>query len=86
MLGVRMSPRQYHLIVDGELGPRYGSAFEGMTLSAHDGMTEISGPIIDSSQLAGLLERITGLGLSLRSLTRLDAESAEPTRSSSDVP
>ena len=74
MLGVRMSSRQNHLVVDGELGPRYGSAFEGMTLSAHDGMTEISGPIVDSSQLAGLLERITGLGLSLRSLTRLDAD------------
>lgn len=74
MLGVRMSSRQYHLVVDGELGRRFGSAFEGMTLSAHDGMTEISGPIVDSSQLAGLLERITGLGLSLRSLTRLDAD------------
>ena len=27
---VRMSPSRYRLVVEGELGPRYASAFEGM--------------------------------------------------------
>ena len=53
----------------GELGARYASAFEGMTISAHDGITEITGEIIDPSHLQGLLERIAGLGLTLHSVT-----------------
>ena len=48
-----------------------------MTLSAHDGETEIIGPIIDPSHLQGLLERIAGLGLMLYSVTPLETESAE---------
>jgi hypothetical protein len=74
-----MSSHRYRLIVDGELGPRYASAFDGMAISAHDGMTEINGRVVDSSQLLGLVERIAGLGLTLRSLTRLDSEGAEAT-------
>jgi hypothetical protein len=80
MLVGGMSSHRYRLIVDGELGPRYASAFEGMAISAHDGLTEIKGPVIDSSQLLGLVERIAGLGLTLQSLTRLDGDSR------SDVP
>jgi hypothetical protein len=69
-----MSAHSYRVIVEGELGPRYASAFDGMTLSAHDGRTEITGPIIDSSHLQGLLERIAGLGLTVHSLTPCDTE------------
>ena len=74
----RMSPSRYSIVVEGELGRRYASAFDGMTLSAHDGETEIIGPIIDPSHLQGLLERIAGLGLTLHSLTPLKTETAEP--------
>ena len=48
-----------------------------MTISAHDGITEITGEIIDPSHLQGLLERIAGLGLTLQSLTPLDTENGE---------
>ena len=74
----RMSPSRYSIVVEGELGPRYASAFAGMTLRAHDGETEITGPIIDPSHLQGLLERIAGLGLTLHSVTPLGTENAEP--------
>ena len=67
-----MSPTRYRLVVKGELGARYASAFEEMTISAHDGITEITGEIIDPSHLQGLLERIAGLGLTLHSVTPLD--------------
>jgi hypothetical protein len=78
-----MASQRYCLIIDGELGRRYAAAFAGMAISAHDGLTEIEGPVIDSSQLLGLLERIAGLGLTLRSLTRLEAESGGSTGASS---
>ena len=74
MLG-SMSTDRYCLVVEGELGARYASAFDGMTISAHDGMTEISGSIVDQSHLQGLLERIASLGLRLRSVTPLVADS-----------
>ena len=72
-----MPGQRYCLIVEGELGPRYASAFAGMTLSAHDGKTEIVGLIVDPSHLQGLLERIAGLGLMLRSVAPLDTPNAD---------
>jgi hypothetical protein len=72
-----MSVHRYRVVVLGELGPRYESAFDGMTLSAHGGRTEITGPIIDSSHLHGLLDRIAGLGLTVHSLNALDSDDAE---------
>ncbi|MGB0095573.1 MAG: hypothetical protein WBP81_23925 [Solirubrobacteraceae bacterium] len=83
-----MSPRRYRLVIAGELGPRYASAFDGMTLRAHDGETEITGLIIDQSHLQGLFERIANLGLTLHSLTPLETKNAEagaqPTHASVD--
>lgn len=72
-----MSPRDYRLILERELGPRYASGFDGMTVAAHDGDTELAGGIIDPSHLQGLLERIAGLGLTLHSLTPVETEIAE---------
>ena len=40
---------RYRLVVTGELGARYASAFEEMTISARDGVTEITGVITDLS-------------------------------------
>jgi hypothetical protein len=77
MLNLGMSTRHYRLVVEGELGPRYASAFDGMTICAHDGETDITGPIIDQAHLQGLLERIASLGLKLYSLTPLEIDNAE---------
>jgi len=73
----RLSPSRYSIVVKGELGARYASAFAGMTVSARNGMTEITGPIIDPPHLQGLLGRIAGLGLTVHSLTPLETENAE---------
>ncbi len=72
-----MSDTRYRLVVKGELGPRYASAFAGMTIRAHDGETEITGPVIDQSHLQGLIERIASLGLTLRSLGPFEGAGAE---------
>jgi hypothetical protein len=71
-----MSPPRYRIVVEGELGPRYASAFDGMTVRAHDGETDITGPIIDQAHLHGLIERIASLGLTLHSLTPLQTDNA----------
>ena len=76
-----MPPNHYRLVVKGELGPRYASAFEEMTVTTHDGVTEIAGEIIDSAHLHGLLERVSSLGLEVHSLIPLDA-----TEAASDTP
>jgi hypothetical protein len=44
-----MSARCYRVVVEQELGPRCASAFDGMTLSAHDERAEITGTIVNSS-------------------------------------
>ena len=75
-----MSPRRYCIVIEGELGPRYASAFDGMTIHADNGETEIIGPIIDPSHLQGLLERIAGLGLTLHSVNPLEADNARAPR------
>jgi hypothetical protein len=75
-----MPAGNYGLVVKGELGPRYASAFKDMTITAHDGVTEITGEIIDPSHLQGLIERVTSLGLTLYSLTPIEAERHVNTR------
>jgi hypothetical protein len=68
-----MGAQWFRLVVAEELGPRYREAFEGMAVQARDGATEITGPIRDAAHLQGVLERIAGFGLTLRSVTPLDA-------------
>jgi len=59
-------------VVEGELGPRYSEAFEGMTIDCAGGRTVISGTIRDQAHLQGLLDRIAGLGLELVSVSPAD--------------
>lgn len=77
-----MSPQRYRLVVKGELGPRYASAFGEMTVSAHDGLTDITGDIVDSAHLHGLLARMNGLGLTLHSVTPIETETPCGSRAS----
>lgn len=74
MLDAGMSLGRYRIVVQGELGPRYNSAFERMDYA--NGETEIVGPIVDPSHLQGLLERIAGLGLTLRSVTAVERDTS----------
>ena len=64
-----MDAVRYRLVVEGTLGPRYETAFEGMSVQAGESTTAIVGEIRDQSHLQGLIERIAGLGLKLVSVT-----------------
>ncbi len=69
-----MDRLHYRITVEGEIGPRYAAAFDGMQIRAADGKTEITGPVIDQAQLHGLLNRIADLGLTLPSVTPLNTD------------
>ena len=68
-------PTTYRIVVRGRLTRRLEAAFDGMAIKPGDRASAIVGPVSDQSQLLGLLERATGLGLELISLAP-DAESA----------
>ena len=69
-------PISYQIIVRGELSRRYRAAFEGMTLVVGNGQTTITGPVLDQTQLHGLLDRVGDFGLEIVSVT---ATSRPPT-------
>ncbi len=64
------------IVVSGELDQRFGAAFEGLALTAGDGMTELSGSLADQAQLQGVLRQLFDLGLVVVSFTA--APSLEP--------
>lgn len=64
-----MRPGAYRIVVEGELGPRYATAFAPMRLETREGNTELVGPVEDQAELQGLLDNISSLGLALVSVT-----------------
>ena len=61
----------YRIVVRSELSDRYAVAFEGMKMETKDGETILTGEVIDQPHLHGILARINGLGLQLRSVQAL---------------
>ena len=64
----RGTGRFYRIIVRSELSDKYSVAFEGMEMETKDGVTVLTGRIIDQPQLYGILDRTNGLGLELLSV------------------
>jgi hypothetical protein len=60
-----MAKRSYRLIVDGELSDTVQPVFPGMTLTRSAGNTASTGDVRDQAELQGLLQRVSGLGLTL---------------------
>jgi hypothetical protein len=67
--GCPVTASRYRLVVEGELGKRSCSAFEGMEIEYRDGNTVLEGDVTDQAHLQGLLERVARLGLKLVSVT-----------------
>ena len=65
--------REYTLIVEGELGDEFGTAFPDMKLTRTKGKTLLVGSVRDQSELQGLLQRISSLGLTLVSASTAEA-------------
>jgi hypothetical protein len=47
-----VKPTQYRIVVTGELGSRYATAFEPMRLTTRNGETEIVGLVEDDAELS----------------------------------
>ena len=81
-----MHPTQYRITVQGRLTDRLGSAFEDMTRRVMGGNTDLIGEIRDQSQLFGLLDRVSRLGLELISVTPDPPEGTPPPESPATRP
>lgn len=60
-----MKPTMYRICVRGRLTERLAVAFEGMRVEAGGACTAITGRVRDQSELYGLLDRVSDLGLEL---------------------
>jgi hypothetical protein len=67
----------YRIVVRSELSSRYAVAFEGMEMETKNGVTILTGEVIDQPHLYGILDRINGLGLKLLSV-QASPEEAHP--------
>ncbi len=73
-----MSIDEYEIRVEGHLGPRWASWFDGMEISAEDdGTTVIRGPVVDQAALHGQLQKLRDIGIPLISLTQLPPTSEQ---------
>jgi len=73
------NPGWYEIRLEGHLGSRWASRFDGMTLTTqNDGTTVIEGPVADQAALHGLLRTLGDLGLPLVSLTQVHPDPQTP--------
>jgi hypothetical protein len=64
---------RYEVRVRGALDDRWSAWFEDLELrSQPDGVTVLTGPVVDQAALHGLLAEIRDLGLPLLSVRRID--------------
>ncbi len=68
-------PARYKIYVKNHLDFQWEDWFEGMTIThINDGVTILSGDVIDQSALHGVLERIRNLNLILISVQLIDVD------------
>ncbi len=63
----------YEIRVKGHLADRWAGWFEGLTITLEeDGVTLLTGPVIDQAALYGLLRKTRDLGIPLLSVNRVE--------------
>jgi hypothetical protein len=62
----------YEIRLQGRLDPRWSARFEGMTLTTGDGITLLTGPVVDQAALHGLLHQLRDIGLPLVSVRQVE--------------
>ncbi len=67
-----MPPQSYRIVVDGRLRHRFAEGFDNMTQGQEHSNTVLSGDVVDQAALAGLLDRIRGLGITITSFAVVD--------------
>ncbi len=65
----KKSNSNYKIIIKGHLDAKWSEWFTGMNIiHESDGTTTIEGPIVDQSELHGLIKKIRDLGMPLVSV------------------
>jgi hypothetical protein len=71
-------PALYEIRIKGHLDDRWAGRFDGLTLTREEnGLTLITGTLVDQAALYGLLRAVRDLGVRLLSVTRIQPDPAE---------
>jgi hypothetical protein len=71
-------PMIYQIRIKGHLGRQWADRFEELSITLEDnGITLLTGPVIDQAALHGILRRIRDLGIILLSVNSVDASSQD---------
>jgi hypothetical protein len=69
----------YKIRVKGHLDGRWSEWFDGLQITnLEDGVTVLSGEIVDQAALHGVLNKVRNLNLPLISVTSVDPDQQEP--------
>ena len=71
----RFETGHYDIKVKGSLDSNWSDWFDGMRISYKNGVTTLSGKIVDQAALFGVLGRIRDIGLQLISVNRFESKS-----------
>jgi len=83
----RDEPPTYAVRIQGHLDSRWAAWFEGLTIRQEEqGVTLLTGPLLDQAALHGLMRKVRDLGLTLLSITHAapDQGSTPDARSAPD--
>lgn len=79
------APRRYELRLRGHLDEYWSTWLGGFAITRHgDGTTTLRGAVADQSELHGLLRKVRDLGITLVSVTALDAAPTHRTSGTAD--
>jgi hypothetical protein len=72
-------PRDYQIRIKGHLGRHWAGRFDELSITLEDnGVTLLTGPVVDQAALHGILRKIRDLGVTLLSLNSADASPPDP--------
>ncbi len=66
-------PNIYEIRAKGHLGRQWTEWFGGLTIALEDdGVTLLTGPVVDQAAMYGLMKKLSDLGMSLISVNRVE--------------
>jgi hypothetical protein len=75
---VQRLPTVYEIRVKGHLGCQWTEWFGGLTITLEDnGVTLLTGSVVDQAAMYGLLKKMCGLGMALISVNRVEPEQTD---------
>jgi hypothetical protein len=84
--GPKSDPSQpivYQIKIEGHLGYQWTDWFGGMGIVLEDnGITLLTGPVIDQAALYGLLKKVRDLGMPLVSVNQVECKASDPEKGS----